>query len=175
MSKRDGSAGRRMQWAAGTAAVLALGTGTAAAHAVWESTAALPPQGVSSGSLALSTQWVGGDTELPPLYPKQSSDTATLRVTETAASGTTLRWRLRVEVSVTGAGSEYVRTEVFVGACGGPAPLAAGSAYEPADGLLPGQSVDLCVRTTLSAEAPSAQQGTSLTPSVSVVAEQVGI
>jgi len=172
MSERDNGVSRRLRWAAATAAVLVLGTGTAAAQAVWQSSSALPPATVSSGSLALSTEWIGSWAAWTPLYPGRASDTAILRVTETAAAGTTLTWRLRVVAAMTGTGADAVKTDVFVGACGGTTPLPAHGVYAPSGGLLPGQSVDLCVRATLATDAPSVLQGTPLTPSVTVIAEQ---
>lgn len=173
MSKRDNGVPRRLRWAGVLAAVLVLGTGTAAAQAFWSARVDLRAGPVASGSLAVSTQWVGDWSKWTPLFPGASSDTATLRVTETGAGGTTLRWRVTPVVALSPELAPYVSTQVFVGSCGSATIIAAGSSWAPASGLTPGQSVDLCVRLTLSPSAPNVAQGKDLLPSISVTADQV--
>ena len=171
MSKRDNGVSRRLRWGAGVAAVLVLGTGTAAAHAVWQSRVALPAETVSSGSLALSAEWVGSWDEWKPLFPGQSSDTATLHVTETG-QGTTLRWRVAAEPEVAAGLAEWVKTEVFVGACGRGQLIPAGGSYAPPGGYASGASVDLCLRVMLLPGAPD-EQSVPIEPRLKVRAQQV--
>ncbi|MFF7683285.1 hypothetical protein ACFZA2_11045 [Microbacterium sp. NPDC007973] len=169
MSTRDASPRGRLRAAAVLAAALVLGTGTAAAQASWRAQASLTAGPVASGSFDLATQWVGNWSTWTPLYPDRSSDTPLLRVTETGAGGTTLRWRLTPTVTA----PAYVTTRVYLGSCGSATVIASGTSYAPAGGFSPGQSVDLCVRATLAADAPASLQGTALTPTVVVTADQV--
>ncbi|MGN7968019.1 hypothetical protein [Microbacterium sp. 22296] len=173
MSKRDDGVSRRLRWAGLLAAVLILGTGTAAAHGFWRNQSPLTAGPVASGSLDLSTQWGSDWSRWTPLFPGRSADTAMLRVRETAATGTTLRWRLSATPAVSAAFAPFVTMQVFVGACGSATTIPAGGSYAPPGGLLPGQSVDLCLRVTLNANAPTALQGAPLTPSLAVTADQV--
>ncbi|PTT16938.1 hypothetical protein DBR36_11920 [Microbacterium sp. HMWF026] len=175
MLHRDDSTMRRLKWGAMLAAVLVLGTGTAAAQALWERSVALNAGTTTTGSLALTTQWTGEWTAWKPLFPGGTSDTAILRVTETAASGTTLRWRVTPAVSLglTAEEAASVTTQVFVGNCGGSTTIAKGASYAPAGGFLPGESVDLCLRVTLAANASKELQNRPLTPTLSVAADQV--
>lgn len=173
MSKRDDGVPRRLRRAAVLAAVLVLGTGTAAAHAAWSSRAALGAGPVASGSFTLSTQWGTDWSKWTPLYPGGSADTAQLQVIETGAAGTTLRWRLTATPRIAVDLAPHVTTQVFVGACGSGIPLPAGGVYAPAGGLAPGTSVSLCLRVTLNASAPSDRQGLPLDPSLSITADQV--
>lgn len=146
-----------------------LGGGSVAAQASWQSRTQVAAGVVASGDLTLATQWVGEWTAWKPLYPGESSDTATLRVTETGG-GTTLRWQLSATAATS---SAWVTTQVFVGACGTGAPLAPGQSYTPSGGLATGQSVDLCLRATLRSDAPTDQQNLPLTPTLTVTATQV--
>ena len=127
MSKRDNGVPRRLRWAGVLAAVLVLGTGTAAAQAFWSARVDLRAGPVASGSLAVSTQWVGDWSKWTPLFPGASSETATLRVTETGAGGTTLRWRATPVVALSPELAPYVSTQVFVGSCGSATIIAAGA------------------------------------------------
>lgn len=172
MSKRDEGVPRRLRWAGALAAVLVLGTGTAAAHAYWQSRVPLTAGPVASGSLDVSTQWGTDWSKWGALYPGRSSDTAALRVTETGA-GTTLRWRVSATPGVSSAFAPHVSTQVFVGACGSGTLIPAGGSYAPAGGFTAGQSVDLCLRVTLNPSAPSALQGQPMVPTLTVTADQV--
>lgn len=161
---------RRMRWAAPLAAVLVLLTGTAAAHGVWERRIDLPLAPVAAGSLGLTTAWVGGQPTWTPIFPGETRDTGLLRVTG-AGSGTTLRWQLSATVSFGDGFDGFVTAQVYRGACGG-TPLPA-TGYAPAGGYGPGDSVDLCLRLTLSTNAPSTLQGRPLVPTVHVTADQL--
>lgn len=172
MSKRDNGVSRRLRWGAGVAAVLVLGTGTAAAHAVWESRVALPAETVSSGSLALSAEWGDDWSAWSDLQPGTFVDTAPLVVKEEGA-GTTLRWRLKADVVVDSRFRDYVSAQVFVGACGGANVVPSGGSYAPPGGYPSGQTVSLCVRLVLRTDAPSNLQGKPVLPEVIVEAEQV--
>ncbi|BFM23317.1 hypothetical protein [Microbacterium sp. che218] len=168
MSKRDEGVTRRLRWAGLLAAVLVLGTGTAAAQAYWQ--AQKPLSGtVASGAFAISAVWQGAWSSALPLFPGETRDSPVLTVTETGAAGTTLRWRLAPTVTA----SSSLTTQLYVGGCGSSTIIAAGASYAPPGGFAPGQSVDLCLRVTLKADAPSNIQGTALTPSISVKAVQV--
>lgn len=169
MSQRDDGVPRRLRWGAMLATVLVLGGGTTAAQAFWQSRVPLAAGVVASGDLALATQWVGSWSAWKPLYPSGVSDTATLRVTATG-SGTTLRWKLSATPTMQ---STWVTTQVFVGACGSGTVIPPGGSYAPAGGLKTGQSVDLCLRVTLRADAPSTAQNTAISPSMTVTADQV--
>lgn len=174
MLHRDDSTMRRLRWGAVLAAVLVLGTGTAAAQALWQRSVALNAGTTTTGSLALATEWGSDWSAWKPLFPGGTSDSAILKVTETAASGTTLRWRVTPNVSLGLSAEEaaYVTTQVFVGSCGSSTPIATGASYAPAGGFLPGTSVDLCLRVTLAANAPAALQNRALTPTLGVAAVQ---
>ncbi len=175
MLHRDDSTIRRLKWGGVLAAVLVLWTGTAAAHALWQRSVALNAGATATGAFALATQWTGDWAAWKPLFPGGVSDTATLRITETAASGTTLRWRITPTVSLglNAEESAYVTTQVFVGSCGSATTIARGASYAPSGGFLPGASVDLCLRVTLAANAPSGLHRRALTPSLIVAADQV--
>lgn len=173
MSKRDDDVPRRLRWAAVLAAALVLGTGAAAAHASWSSTAALTAGPLASGSLDVSTQWGTDWSGWVPLYPGRSADSALLQVTETRAAGTTLRWRLTATPRVPADLSPYVTAQVFVGACGSGILLPANGVYAPAGGLDPGATVTLCLRVTLSTNTPNERQGTAIDPLLVITADQV--
>jgi len=171
MLPREETSARRLRWAAFAAAVLVFGTGTAAAHAAWQDRRALASGTTSTGSLSVSSTWTGSWSAWQPLFPGTHSDTATLRVTATGA-GDTLRWKVGATPSVSAALAPYVSTQVYVGACGSGTPLPS-SGYAPAGGYALGQSVDLCLRVTLSPSAPTTAQGATLAPQIAVSADQV--
>ncbi|WP_295831451.1 hypothetical protein [uncultured Microbacterium sp.] len=168
MSKRDDGVTRRLRWTSLLAAVLVFGTGTAAAQAFWR--AEKPLSGtVSSGSFTLSTQWVGDWNTWASIFPGETRVTPILRVTETGAAGTTLRWRITPIVTA----SPNLTTQLFVGSCDSGIAIASGTPYAPSGGYAAGQSVDLCLRATLKTGTDTKLQGTSLTPSITVTGEQV--
>ncbi len=172
MRTRADVVSRRLRWVVAATVVLVL-SGSTAAQAFWQSRTALTAGPITAGSFDLSTQWVGEWTAWAPLYPGRASDTATLRVTETGASGTTLRWRLTASPVVSTEVAPYVTTQVYVGACGSGTPITATTGYAPGGGLVPGQSVDLCLRVVLSTDAPATLQGKAVVPSITVTADQV--
>lgn len=172
MRTRADAVSRRLQWAAVLTVAGLVVFGTSTAHALWQSRTALTAGTLTAGSFDLSTEWVGAWTAWKPLYPGRASDTATLRVTETAAGGTTLRWRLSASPAVSADLAPYVTTQVYVGACGSGTPLGP-TGYSPAGGLSPGQSVDLCLRVTLATTAPPSVQGKAVAPTITVTADQV--
>lgn len=173
MRTRAAAVSRRLQWAAALTVAVLVVSGASTAHALWQSRTALAAGTLTAGSLDLSTEWVGAWTSWNPLYPGRASDTATLRVTETAAGGTTLRWRLTASPVVSADLAPYVTTQVYVGACGTGTPISTATGYAPAGGLSPGQSVDLCLRVTLATNAPPNVQGKAVAPAITVTADQV--
>lgn len=172
MSKRDEGVSRRLRGGTLLAAVLVLVGGTAAAHASWQSRTPLTAGVVASGSLDLTTQWVGTGTAWNPPYPGGFSDTPLLRVTETGG-GTTLRWRVSATTTTSAALSPYVSIQVFVGTCGSSTVIPAGGSYSPAGGIPAGTFVDLCLRVTLRADAPTTLQNQPVISTLSVTATQV--
>lgn len=175
MSKRDDGVPRRLRWASLLAAGLVLGTGTAAAQAYWKAQTTLSGA-VTAGAFGLTTAWGTDWQKWTPPLPGRSADTATLTVTETGASGTTLRWRLTPMVTLTGVTAQeaaHVTTQVFVGNCGSATTIAPGTSYAPPGGFSPGQSVALCLRVTLATSAPTALRNRELLPKVDVTADQV--
>ncbi|MFJ4039007.1 hypothetical protein ACIPVB_13120 [Microbacterium sp. NPDC090007] len=174
MPKRDNGVSRRLRGASVLAAVLVLGTGTAAAHAYWQRSETLGPGSVDSGDLNVTAAWLGSPPAPAPLYPGQFRD-VTLLVTETGASGTTLRWRLTPTVTLPISATEatFVQTSVHVQTCGTGPVIPPGSSYAPSGGFLPGDAITLCVRFTLRADAPSDLDDVDLDPSILLAAEQV--
>ncbi|GEB46502.1 hypothetical protein MTE01_24470 [Microbacterium testaceum] len=170
MHRRDDRVPRRVRWTAVLVAALVLGPGTLAAHAVWSDRHPVTTGVTSTGSLGATASWAGSWSAWQPLVPGRSSDTAALRVSATG-SGDTLRWRVNATASVSTSLAPYVSTQVFVGACGTGTPLPAGG-FAPAGGYALGASVDLCLRVTLDASAPSTTQATALTPQITVTVDQ---
>lgn len=149
------------------AAFLVLATGGAAAQAYWSAQTPLSGS-LTAGSFSLETRWRSDWAQIPPLFPGDQFESPILRVTETGASGTTLRWRLTPVVTI----SPNLTSVVFVGSCGSDITIAPGGSYAPSGGLRPGDTVDLCVRITVNENATDVQ-GSSLTPAIKIVADQV--
>ncbi len=139
MRTRADAVSRRLQWAAALTGRRARRLRNVDAHALWQSRTALTAGTLTAGSFDLSTEWVGAWTAWKPLYPGRASDTATLRVTETAAGGTTLRWRLSASPAVSADLASLRHDQVYVGACGSGTPLGP-TGYSPAGGLSPGRA-----------------------------------
>lgn len=174
MPKRDRDVSHRWRWACALSLVLVVGAGSSAAQAYWQRSQPLPAVTVTSGDLNVVATWAGTMPAPGPLYPGQNRDLANLIVTETSASGSTLRWRLRpaVLLPISAPGSTYVQTTVYVQSCGTGVVIAPGTSYAPPGGLLPGESVELCVRISLRADAPGDFTKVVLDPTVEVRAVQ---
>lgn len=167
MSERATRRTRRLRWAAPLTAVLILATGTVGAHAFWESRRSLDAGVVTTGDLSLRTEWVGSAPSAPPLRPGSSVDSPILRVTE-AGAGTTLRWRL----SASADNIDGVTTRIYRGPCADGI-LLPPSGYAPAGGLAPGETVLLCVRIAVNEDAPSSLTGAIISPTITLIADQV--
>jgi hypothetical protein len=150
--------------------LLALVLGASGAHALWQRTAALPAGVSTTGDLNVTAAWVGGTPVWAPLFPGDRAE-GTLRVTGTGAGGT-LRWRLQVAGAVAPAFSSYTTFQAWQGACGTGTPIPA-AGYPSGTPLAVGASVDVCVRFTLATSAPGSLQGQSMSPTITVTAQQV--
>ena len=160
-------------------ATLAVAAGTASAHALWQVREPVAVTTAATGGLGLTARWLT-PVSVPALYPGAHGDTSVLRVSGTG-TGTTLRWNLSVRVQVAAGVAAYVRPQVWRGACGTGTLLGATTqgqlttaAYSPAGGLAPTDSVDLCVRVPLAADAPADLVDTALAPSIALTALQRG-
>lgn len=172
MSKRDDDVPRRLRWAGLLAAVLVLGTGTAAAQAYWKAQVQLGGT-VSAGAFSLTTTWGNDWQKWTPAFPGEPRSSALLTVKESGAAGSTLRWRLSARPSFSAEFAPYVRTTVFVGRCDGPTTIPSGAYYSPPGGFAPGDTVTLCLQIMLTADAPTDLQGRPLVPALELTAEQV--
>lgn len=137
------------------------------AHALWGRTVPLDDGIVSSGDFAVTAQWVDAPN-WTPMFPGDARE-ATMRVTSSGA-GATLRWRLFVAGGVV-ALNPYAQFAAWQGACEAGTPIGA-QGYPTT--LAPGATVDVCVRITLSATAPSSLQNASASPAIVVTGRQVG-
>lgn len=152
--------------AAGVVLTFAAGTGV---YAYWQAQQSVDLEEVSTGDLAITAEWLGGTPVWTALYPGQSTPDATIRVAA-SASGDTLAWKVRITETVAAAFEPHTTFQAWLGACGSPNPIAAEGA-----GLFTAANdrVDVCVRYTLNTGAPESLQGQSLSPFITVHADQV--
>lgn len=155
--------------AAGVFVALAAATGVSAN---WQAQQSLPGGVVTSGDLNISTTWVGG-TAWPSIAPTSTiSKQAVVTVT---GNGTTLEAVLTgVAAYQNTAFTGYVTSSIHLGECASAGSALPSSGYPSTGSLSLGSAVTLCVRYTLSANAPASLQGQDLSPSVTFTASQRG-
>lgn len=159
---------RRLVIGVAAGALIALAA-TSGVSAYWQAQQTIDTATVSSGDLSISADWVGGTPAWPALYPGQSTPDTIVRVTA-AAAGDTLVWRLKVAGTTAPDFTDYVTFQAWIGTCGSSAPI-------PTEGTgsftAETSTIDVCVRYTLNAGAPSSLQGRPLSPQLIITAEQV--
>lgn len=155
---------RRVIGAAAVGAVLALATATGVS-AYWQAQQRLDLGTTAAGDLKIDAAW-----KTPPnwaaMYPGDSRE-GVIVVTPTA-HGQTLGWRLRVTSAVAPSLADHVAFRAWEGACGGPTPIAP-------EGNGPfgvRTSFEVCVRYTLDSTTPRSMTGLSVSPVITVTAEQ---
>lgn len=169
----------RLGTALGVALVTALSAvaGATAAHAVWQARAALPVGTVTTGDLQTTAAWKNGTTpSLTAVFPTQTVTTGTnpLRVTVTGP-GTTLRWKVSVAATLTplaqNGASPAATVQAWAGACD-TGTLIPATGYLSSTALRAGDTVEICLKVTLAATAPSSLMGKPLLQSVTVTVDQ---
>lgn len=153
---------------AGLAIVAATAPGTLAG---WQAKETLNVGIVTTGDLSLNAHWSAGAPHPGALFPGQKAD-AHLKAT-IHGSGTNLRWKLQVAHKVDPAFKDHVTFQSWAGACGTGTSIQT-NGYPSQGSMPPGQNVDICVRFTLNANAPSTLQGKTLGAKVVVTGLQAG-
>jgi hypothetical protein len=92
------------------------------------------------------------------------------------ARGDTLRWALKVQLGVAPEFADWVTMVARIGDCSAGAIVpSTGVGYVPSQGgTAPGATIDVCVRLSLSASAPSTLAGRQISPTVTAIVEQRG-
>ncbi|MDQ1130097.1 hypothetical protein [Microbacterium sp. SORGH_AS_0888] len=154
-------------------AALAVFAGAAAANALWGVQRGIPATATATGDLSVSAGWNGAAPSWTNAMPGSSSTAATLRVV-VEAKGDTLRWALKVQLGVAPEFTDWVTMTARVGDCNtGAIVPSTGTGYVPPQGgLAPGATIDVCVRLSLSANAPSSLAGKEISPGVTAIVEQ---
>ncbi|MFD5225778.1 hypothetical protein ACFWHT_09190 [Microbacterium sp. NPDC058342] len=84
------------------------------------------------------------------------------------SSGTTLRWKLRVQHSATSELQNHLTFAAWEGQCGTGTPIPDAGIGD----LAPNEIIDVCVRFSLSPTAPASLQNRDFAASITMIAEQ---
>lgn len=152
---------------------LALFAGALTANAFWGVQRDIPVSATTTGDLSVSATWNGAPPSWTDAMPGSSSTTATLRIV-VGAKGDTLRWALKVQLGVASEFADWVTMTARAGDCstGAMVPSTGAGYVPPQGGSAPGGTVDVCVRLSLSANAPSTLAGRQISPTVTAIVEQ---